>query len=345
MVYEPYWRSRQSRPSLESYDRWRATAKALGLSKAARHRLEWVIFYQEKANRNGTLVCRHFGLHRNTLGKWLRVFDAGNLRSLETRSRKPRRLRQRAASSVKDSRLIALRKEHPLWGKMKIAVLYRSTYGEPITSWYVQRVIEAYRLYPRRRKPKQRHPAAGYAKKRITELTAKQPSTGFLLHLDTIVLHLFGVKRYILTALDHHSRLGYAWMTASHASAAARDFLDRLRYLLGGQIENLHTDNGSEFLKHFHTAAETLGLTRYWSRPKTPKDNAHLERFNRTLKEEFLREGNFHPDPATFNPKLTDWLIEYNSVRPHQALNYLTPLAFAERTMGLHTMWSSSTRH
>ena len=226
---------------------------------------------------------------------------------------------------------------------MKIRALYQTTHGSPITSWYIQRVIETYRLYPRRLKPKQRHPQASYVKKRITELATQQPIMGFLVHLDTIVLHLFGVKRYVLTAIDHHSRLGYAWMTASHASVAARDFLYRLRYLLGGQIENLHTDNGSEFMKHFHAAAQALDLTRYWSRPKTPKDNPNLERFNRTLKEEFLRQGNFHPDPAVFNQKLTDWLIEYNSIRPHQALGYLTPLAFAEQTMGLHTMWSSST--
>lgn len=342
MVYEAYRLTRKPPPPPDRYALWRETARTLALSKTARQRLDWVIFYHEKARKNGALTCRHFGLHRNTLGKWLKVFDACNLRSLETRSRRPRRVRERQAVAVQDHRVITLRKAHLQWGKMKIQALYQTTYREPISSWYVQRVIVAYRLYPKQKR-KQRHPQAGYAKKRITELANKPPMTGFLVHLDTIVLHLFGVKRYILTSIDHHSRLGYAWMTGSHASAAARDFLYRLRYLLAGSIENLHTDNGSEFHKHFRAAAEQLRLTQYWSRPKTPKDNAHLERFNRTLQEEFLRQGNFHPDPAIFNPKLTEWLIEYNSVRPHQALGYLTPLAFAERTMRLHTMWSSST--
>lgn len=315
----------------------------LDLSREARARLEWLIFYYEKAGENGALTCRRFGLHRNTLGKRLRLFDETNLRSLETRSRRPHRVRQRQASLVRDERIIALRTTHPRWGKDKLAALYQTTYGESLTAWYVQRVIETFHLYPGRQKAKQRHSATGYVKKRITELTRTQPRTGFLLHLDTVVLHLFGLKRYILTALDHHARLSYAWMTTSHASAAARDFLLRLRYLLDNRIENLHTDNGSEFHKHFHAAAVELGLGRYWSRPKTPKDNARLERFNRTLQEEFLREGNFHPDPAIFNRRMADWLIEYNSVRPHAALGYLTPLAFAEKTMGLHTMWSSRT--
>lgn len=342
MVYEPYWRSRRSLLPTDRFTRWRRTARVLGLSREARARLEWMIFYHTHGQQ-GALTGRHFGLHRNTLGHWIKAFDEANLRSLETRSRRPHRTRQRQAVPITDERLIALRKDHPHWGKMKLATLYRTVHGAPITSWYVQRVIETYRLYPRRRRHTQAHPRAAYVKKRITELTVKQPVTGFLLHLDTIVLHLFGVKRYILTGIDHHSRLAYAWMTASHASTAARDFLLRLHYLLGRRIENLHTDNGSEFHKHFLAAVQDLHLTHWWSRPKTPKDNAHLERFNRILQEEFLREGNFHPDPLVFNPKLTDWLIEYNSVRPHQALGYRTPLAFAQATMGLHTMWSSRT--
>lgn len=331
------------RALLNRTDRWRATAQVVGLSKTARQRLEWAIFYYEKANQNGALVCRHFGLHRNTFGKWLKVFDESNLRSLETRSRKPHRLRQRMSTALKDDRVIQLRKAHLLWSKMKLKQLYESTHGEPISSWYIQRVIESFRLYAAPPK-RQKHPKTSYEKKRITELATKNPTTGFLIHLDSIVLHLFGSKRYILTAIDHHSRLAYAWMYASHASAPAADFLQRLWYLLDRHIANIHTDNGSEFMKHFHTAATQLRLTRYWSRPKTPKDNAHLERFNRTLKEEFLRQGNFHPDPAIFNPKLTEWLVEYNSIRPHQSLGYQTPLAFAEASMGLHTMWSSSTQ-
>jgi transposase InsO family protein len=342
MVYEPYWHYRQPQPSLAPYDRWRAAAKMAGLSKAARQRLEWMIFHRQQAGENGALVCRHFGLHRNTFGKWLKLFDEANLKSLETRSRKPHHVRHRVASSLQDDRVIALRKAHPCWSKMKLKKLYESTYPEPISSWYIQRVIESYRLYPQRKR-RQKHPYTSYEKKRITELATKRPATGFLLHLDSIVLHLFGVKRYILTAIDHHSRLAYAWMYTSHASAPAADFLGRLMYLLNRQIENIHTDNGSEFMKHFHTVATQLSLIRYWSRPKTPKDNARLERFNRTLKEEFLREGNFHPDPAVFNPKLTEWLVEYNSIRPHQALGYQTPLAFAQASLGLHTMWSSRT--
>ncbi len=320
----------------------RQTAKVLGLSRGAKTRLEWVLWH-EAQGQSGVLTCRHFGIHRNTLAKWLRRFDEANLCTLEERSRRPRQLRQRVASTIKDQRLIALKREFPAWGREKVRALYQARYQEPITSWYVERATRTYHLYCPGKPRHQYHSKTAYTKKKITELRDKPTRTGFLLHLDTIVLHLQGVKRYIVTGIDHSSRLAYAWVYRSHTSSSARDFLLRLRYLLQGQVENLHTDNGSEFHKYFDQAARTLKLTHYWSRPRTPKDNAILERFNRTLKEEFLYQGNFHPDPRVMNPKLTDWLVQYNSVRPHQALGFLTPLAYAQTAQNLHTMWSSRT--
>ena len=108
----------------------------------------------------------------------------------------------------------------------------------------------------------------------------------------------------------------------------AEDFLNRLLYLLEGKIDNIQTDNGSEFQKYFEQGCQQLNLTRYYSRPRTPKDNPVNERFNRTLQDEFLKLGNLVPETNIFNRKLTEWLIEYNFHRPHQALNYETPIKF-----------------
>jgi transposase InsO family protein len=66
--------------------------------------------------------------------------------------------------------------------------------------------------------------------------------------------------------------------------------------VLNGKIENVQKDNGSEFHRHFDAACETISLTHYLSRVKTPKDNAVNERFNRTLQEEFVGMGHMIPD-------------------------------------------------
>lgn len=340
MVYEPYWQARK-KTLLPREERLRKAALTLELSRIARNRLEWFLYHESKGQKNVTLTCRHFGIGRSLFYKWYARFDEENLRILEDTPRTPGKKRARQATPAKDERVIALRKQYPAYGKEKLRVLYEQIYQEVITSWYIQRVIETYRLQRRTkgRKPYKKH---GKAKKKITDLL-KEPATGFLLHLDSIVLYRTSGKRYILTAVDEHSRIAYARMYTSHASMAATDFFKRLHYVLDGSIVHVHTDNGSEFHKQFETGLEELGLIHWWSRPKTPKDNPKNERFNRTLKEEFLQFGNYHADPIVFNLRLTEWLVEYNAVRPHQALGYRTPLRFAEEQQHLSTMWSSST--
>lgn len=132
-------------------------------------------------------------------------------------------------------------------------------------------------------------------------------------------------------------------MYSSHGSLCATDFLLRLNYLLEGKIENIQTDNGSEFQKYFDQACKKLNLDRYYSRVRTPKDNAICERFNRTLKEEFIQLGNYSSDMIIFNRDLNEWLIEYNFHRPHQSLEYMTPIGFNQKYSKVSKMYSSNT--
>jgi hypothetical protein len=339
MVYENYFRAKRQE-LLPKHDRWRKQAKVIKLSKIGCIRLEWII-YAEITN-NVSKTCRRFGISRSVFYKWNKIFNESNLLTLESRSTRPIKTRCRQKKWTKDERIIKLRKQYPYYGKMKLQIIYNQLYKENITSWYIQKTIEEYKLYFRKRKKHYTQRKSSVVKKKITEFTTK-PQTGFLLHLDTIVLHLQGVKRYVITAIDDYSKIAYARVYNSHASICTVDFFKRLNYVLENKITNVHTDNGSEFHKHFEQSLKQLNLTHWWSRPRTPKDNPSNERFNRTFREEFLNWGNFNKDVNIFNQKITNWLIEYNSIRPHQSLNYLTPLQFAEKSMQLSTMWSSST--
>jgi transposase InsO family protein len=144
------------------------------------------------------------------------------------------------------------------------------------------------------------------------------------------------------------TKLGYARMYKNKSSRSAADFLYRLRYLVNQPIENLQTDNGSEFAWEFERATAKLGIQRYFSRVKTPKDNSEIERFNQTLEYEWLYNFNLCLDPEELNPGLTEWLIEYNFNRPHQSLDYLPPVAYIEKELAkirspVLPMWSAST--
>jgi len=212
-------------------------------------------------------------------------------------------------------------------------------------------VIRRHKLYPDQKKAektaRKRARARQKAKKRITQLV-KEGRPCFLFQLDTIVIYRNSLKRYILTAVDHATKLGYARMYKNKSSRSAADFLYRLRYLVGQPIENLQTDNGSEFAWEFERATAKLGIQRYFSRVKTPKDNSEIERFNQTLEYEWLYNFNLSLDPEELNPRLTEWLIEYNFNRPHQSLAYLTPMEYIEKELAkIHSpvlpMWSAST--
>ena len=74
-----------------------------------------------------------------------------------------------------------------------------------------------------------------------------------------------------MTALDHATKLGYDRMCKNKRSRSATDFLYRLRYLVAQPIENLQTDNGSEFASEFERAGARLGIQRYFSRVRTPR--------------------------------------------------------------------------
>src|SRR3989339_532176 len=95
------------------YERWRRVAKILKISRTARLRLDWIIYYYE--GFNATQTARHYGISRKTFYKWLREFNQDNLYSLyklEDKSKAPKRVRQREITSVQEQRIIQLRKEH-----------------------------------------------------------------------------------------------------------------------------------------------------------------------------------------------------------------------------------------
>lgn len=320
-----------------------ALARLPHLSKEAQKRLAWMDWHRAHGE-NVSLTARHFGISRETFHKWRRRYDPHRLESLEAESRRPKRTRQWQVSRLEEFRILRLRKARIRYGKMKLAILYEQEYGTSISSWKIQRTIEKHGLYfhPAKTAALRQRRKAGQTKKRITELQ-RQPRNGFLVALDTVVRHPAGYKRYILTGIDVHAKIAYARMYPSKHSRHAADFLLRLRYLLDGRIENLQTDNGSEFEGEFREAVEALRLPHWHSRVRTPTDNPFEERFNGTLDREFLQMGNLSSDCESFNRRLSRWLIEYNFKRPHQALHYLTPVAYHAKQPGVSAMWSSRT--
>ena len=331
---------------LDEHVRWRKVANILKISKKAKSRLEWIIYYYE--GHSAALTARHFGISRKTFYKWFGKFDRDNLYSLhklEDESKAPNHVRQKEITPLQEKRIIALRKQFPVTGKIKLAKKYKDKHDEVISSWKVQKVIEKHNLYHKPKKAAKIRAKRKRAqkKKKITELQnlpKYKQSANYIICLDTIVIYWNGLKRYIFTAIDKYGKVAYARMYKSKSTLNSRDFLERLYYLLDGQVPRVGHDNGTEFEKLFKAACIELGIEQYYSRVRTPKDNAVCERFNRTLKEEFIALGNFNSEPEIFNKNLTEWLIEYNFYRPHESLGYKTPVDCTD----LSPMCSSDTK-
>lgn len=323
--------------SLLQGERLRRIAADLRLSRSARARLDWIIFYLDHG-RNASLTCRHFGIARKTFYQWWQRFDETNPRSmvkLADRSRAPQHVRHREITLAQEHRVLALRRQYIRYGKEKLSRLYATQYGEPLSAWKIQKVIEKHQLYyhPSKVARTTKRRLSAQKKKRLTELRDVawyRRSAGYILCLDTITISIAGCRRYLFTAIDKYGKAAFARMYTSKSSANARDFLQRLYYLLDGDVPRVGHDNGSEFKKLFGQACRDLAIEQYWSRPHTPKDNATNERFNRTLKDEFVALGHAHTDPVVFNRHLTNWLVHYNFERPHVALNYRTPMEYSK---------------
>lgn len=318
------------------------------LSPEAQLKLEWMIFRSDHSS--GETVAQ-FGLTRKTLAKWLKRYEVHGLSGLEETSRAPRQVRTRTISLEERYRIRKLRLTYPRYGKLKLAHLYLRFYDSSMSSWHIQKVIEEDHLYPNKAKASRLRNKAVQARihqrRRITMLK-NQEKVNYLWHVDTVILTLpSGGYRYLITAIDDLSKLSFARLYTTHSSRNARDFLERLVYLTDHKVINIHHDNGSEFKKEFEDACRQMSIPQWYSRLHTPKDNAVLERFNRTIQEEFVEVTEADPlFPDDFNHALTDWLIEYNFNRPHQTLAYKTPIEYLDGYYReVLPMYSSPTLH
>ena len=326
---------------INKYELWRKVAEKIGLSTKARLRLEWIIFYHTVSKENAVCTSKHFSIAKSKFYYWFSRFNDRNLRSLEDHPSIPKHKQRWNPDPLVLTRMIKLRKQYIHWSKIKLAVVYQNIYGDKISSWQFQKVIQEFHLYPVRKKNPYK---TNGAKKQLISFNIRNTVKN-LFSVDTKVLWLFGLKYYILVAVAHTGKLSYARAYRTHSSAAATDFLSRLEYLFGAKLEVILTDNGSEFQKHFKQACEQRDIKRYYSKPHTPKDNPEVERMIKTYIEEWLNDGKWSPKLYQFNKNITEFLITYNNIRPHEKLNYLTPLQHAEKHGLLTKRSSSSTRY
>lgn len=155
---------------------------------------------------------------------------------------------------------------------------------------------------------------------------------GDLIQLDTLDIRpLPGVMLKHFTAHDVISRWNVIDVYSRATSSTAAHFLDKLEQRMPFKIRAIQVDGGSEFEAVFEEECCRRDIRLFVLPPRSPKLNGGAERAHRTHTEEFYEVTDSPFDLPELRPELLGWEQVYNTLRPHQALGYLTPLKFLEQ--------------
>lgn len=303
------------------------------ITKKAHHRLEWMDFYEKTGNAR--LTCRHFGITPDTFYRWKARYKPKNLKSLEIdpTTKRPHTVRTPMTPSLIVLRTQSLREQYPRWGKEKIArLLWKEGYQISVSS--VGRTITRLQEKGILREPtpnfisaKKRFLKRAWGIRKPEGFTAHVP--GDLVQVDTMDIRpVPGMIRKQFTARDIISKWDILHVFGHATALLAAKFLDMLIEQIPFSIRAIQIDGGSEFKGAFEEACKQRGIILYVLPPRSPKLNGCVERSNRTHTEEFYEINDFSFDITVLNEELQRWQTIYNTVRPNQALGYLTPLEY-----------------
>ena len=310
------------------------------LSAEAQKRLKWFDWHRAHGE-NVSLTCRHFAIARQTFYRWQRRDDPFNLASLEDRSSRPREVRQRTWTTAEVVAVQRLRETYPRWGKAKLAVLLLRE-GLKLSVSRVGRILSYLKSRGVLKEPLRRSLARRrqwkrqYAVRKPREYQATAP--GDIVQLDTMdVRPEPGVVLKQFTAVDVVSRWSVPTIASNATATLASKALDDLIARSPFPIRAIQVDGGSEFMAGFEDACQQKGILLFELPPRSPKLNGRVERANRTFQEEFYDCSAATPTVSGFRPGLLAWEDIYNTIRPHQALGYLTPAQFLATNFNIHT--------
>lgn len=150
--------------------------------------------------------------------------------------------------------------------------------------------------------------------------------------MDSIIIYVLGQRYCFVTAIDIVTRFAWVKLTTNLSSRQAKLALIEFESQYKETLRAIQTDNGSEFLGEFDDYLIQVQIKHEFVYQKSPKVNGVVERFNRTIQEEFIqRNDEILYDTQKFNQKLQNYLTWYNTRRPHYSLGQIPPLQYLEK--------------
>ncbi len=264
-------------------------------------------------------VARHFGYSYSSVSRWAKRYREEYLSlnaHLQTRSSRPhhhpKELPQDIIEAIREERLKHNRCAEVIYEDLKERDIKVSLSS-------VKRTLKRQGLIREKSKWKRFRP-------HIPRPFVFQP--GDLVQLDTIhFVRDDGTRYYVYTLIDLYSRFAYAEYTERFSQTNSLKFVLKAQKLAGFRFKTVQTDNGPEFGKWFSDMLGYKGTKLRHSRVRKPNDNAHIERFNRTIQEEceklWLEKG--------IEARIKSYLDYYNNERRHLGIGLKTPAQVLQR--------------
>jgi transposase InsO family protein len=255
-------------------------------------------------------VARHFGFSQSAIVKWSARAPRDGRSVIETRSSapktSPRSLPKETVGRIINARIKSRRCAEVVYEMLKAE-------GVAVSLSSVKRKLSTYGLLKRR---------SLWKRRRVYPPRPEATTAGMLVQMDTIhFVDKDGKRIYVYTALDVYSRYGFATLSKKSNCHRSISFLKKAIGYFPFNIQNIQTDNGPEFGLHFTDFATRHSMAHRHIHPRSPNENGHLERFNRTIQEEIGRFGW-----CIFIPKdIRAFLRHYNTERLHMGINFKTP--------------------
>jgi transposase InsO family protein len=265
-------------------------------------------------------VARAFGVSSAAVAKWMKAFRDNGPAGLESgRGRKTGQ--PKTPNVVKQEQVVALKREHETWGTRRIRDVLARFEALGVSEREVRKILHAEGLIESPAPaPQREHPP-----RRFERATPNQ-----LWQSDIFTFRLRRSERlYVCVFMDDHSRFVVGHSLAHHQkSALVMEAFERGIAAYGAPTEVL-TDNGRQYTvwrgkTEFEELLARLGVQHIRSRPQHPQTLGKVERFWKTLWDEFLGRTVFaHVVDA--QRRLDHFISHYNFQRPHQALDGLVP--------------------
>ncbi len=255
-------------------------------------------------------TARYIGVSPGTISKWMKKAPKDGRLAIPTISSRPHSSPFSISEEI-EKMIIEERNLHHRCGQVIHQVLLRK--GVLVSLSTVQRVLDRNKLTNSYSPWKKRH------------ISLPRPlaiSPGDLVQLDTIHQMIGEKKRmYIYTLIDVASRWAYAIASRQISAGLSLDFLRSAQDNSRFNFKTIQSDHGPEFSSWF---TDHAGMIHRHSRISKPNDNAHIERFNRSIQDECLSRL-----PIDFNiwqKEIPEYLRYYNYERLHMGINYMTPV-------------------